>query len=318
MYIHKSLNNKQFASDKKLNLLKNNIINISQFINLIQLDDPYTIIGPAIVAKNSIQQFIIEWKNSKLQLETNNSLTNTLKITQNDIIDKLQQFINIFPQIYSLVSQFKIKLETTKCQICEKNKYILLILSNIRQLYKDGRDLKNLKYFIQQLLFKYYPMSNKIITSDNLDTFDITWIKPDQYIALGDDLIKGLNACFDCAKKHLGRAKAFYQEWLQGYPQHNTLMYKEFTNSNEILERGYLLFWDSLAQLDMSSCELVGNMIQLDNLYKIEIIQLANQIRKSRILFQQDSSKVPDWNKLRIDIQKLQNKINKLQIGTKK
>lgn len=318
MYIHKSLYEPQFLANKKLNLLKNNIINISQFINLIEVSDPYTIIGPAIVAKTHIQQFILEWKNNKLQLDTNNSIENTLKITQDDIINKLNDFVDIFPEIASLVIQFTTKLKDAKCKMCQKNKYILLILSNIRQLYNDGRDLKQLKQFIQHLLFKYYPMSNKVITANTIDAFDIDWIQPDQYIALGNDLINSLNACFDCAKKHLGRAKAFYEEWLQGYPQHNTLMYKQFTYTNQVLERGYTLFWDSLSQLDMSSNELIGNIIQLDINFKIEIIELANTIRKARILFQDDSTQIPNWNKLRIQIQKLQNKINKQTLGNDK
>lgn len=312
MFLHKSLYNTEFLSDKKLNLLKNNIINISQFISLIDISDPYTIIGPAIVAKNKIQQFMAQWKAE--QLEITNFSNNNLKITQQDIIAKLQEIIQIFPQISSIAYQFKNKLNSTNvCPMCEKNKFILLILSNIRYLYNDGRDLKQLKVFIQQLLFKYYPMSNKVINANNLSNLDIQWIKPDQLVALGNDLIQGLNSCFDCAKKHISRAKAFYQQWLQGYPDHSSLMYKQFVTTNEVLQKGYALFWDSLAQLDMSSSQLVGNIIQLSSSARIEIIQLANKIRIARILFQEDSTQIPKWDQLRLQIQKLQNKINKVK-----
>lgn len=44
MYIHESVKTEEFIQDKKLNLLKNGVINLSQFINLIDKNDPYTII----------------------------------------------------------------------------------------------------------------------------------------------------------------------------------------------------------------------------------------------------------------------------------
>lgn len=316
MILHKSLETGKFVTDKKLMLLRKGVITFSQFISLIQADDPYTIIGPAVVAKTHINQFIEEWKNQTVDFSENNkSYLNPIKITQEDIIAKIPELISIFPQINSIATQLLNKLNTNvSCPTCEKNKYILLILGTIRQFYNDGRDLHHLKQFIEQLLFKYYPMSNKVITIGNIEQIDIDWIKPDSLLGLGKDLIQGLNACFDCAKKHLGRAKAFYEEWLQGYPEHSTLMYKQFTISNEVLERGYALFWDSLSQLDMASSELVGNIVELQTNYKIEIIQLANKIRFARIKFQEDSEQIPDWNQLRIEIQKLQNKVNKVNL----
>ena len=51
MFLHESLNDQIFASDKKLNLLKRNVITLAQFINLIELTDNYQVIGPAMVAK---------------------------------------------------------------------------------------------------------------------------------------------------------------------------------------------------------------------------------------------------------------------------
>jgi len=44
MYIHESVKTNEFIQDKKLNLLKNGIITLGQFINLIDKNDPYTII----------------------------------------------------------------------------------------------------------------------------------------------------------------------------------------------------------------------------------------------------------------------------------
>lgn len=312
MYIHDSLNTDEFLKDKKLNLLKRGIITLGQFINLIDKNDPYTLIGPAIVAKNKINDFMLEWKS---KVNTIKPIQEVLipKITHEDIINNLDALCSIFPEINDLVNEFKIKLKTTNCPICQKNKYILAILGTIRPIYNDGRDLKELKTFIEALITKYYPMNNKIITSENLQQFDINWVKPDNLIGLGNDLILGLSNCFDCCKKHLSRAKAFYEEWHQGYPNHSTLMYNEFTEANKDIEEGYVLFWDSLGQLDMASSELVGNLIDLESGWQAEIIELANKIRTQRILFQEDSTKVPNWNQLRVEVQKLQNKINKLK-----
>lgn len=82
--------------------------------------------------------------------------------------------------------------------------------------------------------------------------------------------------------------------------------------TNVLLEKGYALFWDSLGQLDMASNELIGNIIEIENNLKIEMIELANKIRKARILFQEDSDQIPNWDKLRLEIQLLQNKVNKI------
>jgi hypothetical protein len=54
MYIHDSVKNDLFVNDKKLQLLHSGIITIGQFISLIDVTDPYTLIGPAIVAKDKI------------------------------------------------------------------------------------------------------------------------------------------------------------------------------------------------------------------------------------------------------------------------
>jgi hypothetical protein len=93
-------------------------------------------------------------------------------------------------------------------------------------------------------------------------------------------------------------------------------MYNEFVEANKVLEEGYVLYWDVLGQLDMASCELVGyNLEQLDKTFNVEILDLANKIRTARILFQENTNNVPDWNQLRIEVQKIQNKISKLKFA---
>lgn len=317
MYIHKSLDNPKFLSDRKLNLLRNHIITQGQFINLIELKDPYTIIGPAIIDKTKINEFIEEWKTQKdVLVPIQEAFVKT--ITQQDIIDHLNELTIIFPQINNLTKELQLKLKDSECPVCLKNKYILLILLKIRDLYKDGRNLGTEQQFIETVMHNYFPFTNKLVTNQNLQEFDLTWIKPDSLVALGQDLIIGLSNCFDCCKKHLSRAKALFEEWHQKYPTHGTLMYNQFTEANKDIEEGYIIFWDSLGQLDMASEQLVGSLYGLFQGYQINIINLANEIRKARILFQQNSNNVPNFDQLRIEVQKLQNKINSLNKDKKK
>lgn len=56
------------------------------------------------------------------------------------------------------------------------------------------------------------------------------------------------------------------------------------------------------------------NVEHLDKTFNIEILELANKIRSARILFQENSNTVPDWNDLRLSVQKIQNKIKSLNL----
>lgn len=311
LYIHDSLNTPRFLNDKKLLMLRNNVISEGVFINMLSMSDPYTVIGPAIVDKTKINEFIEEWKNKQDSITPIQDAF-IKSISQQDIINRLDKLVPIFPEIANLVKELQIKLRDAECPICLKNKYLLYILLKMQQYYADGRDLKDQKDFIVQVLKNYFPFAHKIFNMEKLDEFDITWIKPDSLVALTDDLIIGLSHCFDCCKKHLSRAKILFEEWHQQYPEHGTMMYKEFTEANKVIEEGYTMFWDSLGQLDMASSELVGNVMEIDEGFRIEIINLANEIRKARILFQEDSNNVPDFAGLRIKVQKMQNLLNKV------
>jgi hypothetical protein len=311
MYIHDSVKTGPFIQDKKLNLLKQGVITLGQFVNLIEVTDPYTVIGPAIVAKNKISDFIQEWKTSSAKLKNIAELSPE-EITPDMVIERLPLLVKVFPETQHLYSEFEERLQYATCSTCVKNKYIMKISTIINKFWKDGRDLMGLSEFIHQMLERYIPGYRKVLTTENFDEFDITWVKPDSIIGLGEDLIMGLTNCFDCCKKHIGRAKIFYEEWTQGYPEHSTLMYKSFIEANKVIEEGFVLYWDSLSQLDMASNELVGHELNtLDKEFRIEIIELANKIRAARILFQEDSSKVPDFDQLRIEVQRLQNKMSK-------
>ena len=282
MYIHDSVKTDRFIQNKKLNLLKNGIITIGQFVNLIDIDDPYTVIGPAIVAKDKINEFIEEWKSSTVNLKT---LTEAFieDIKPEMIYEQLPAISEYFPEINDLINELQEKIDMgSTCPKCVKNRYLISILTEIKKLYKDGRYLGELEEFINLVIERYFPDNKHMLTEENLHEFDIMWVKPDSLIGLGNDLIDGLSNCFNCCKKHLSRAKSLYEEWHQGYPDHGTLMYNEFTEANKAIEEGYVLFWDSLAQLDMASCELVGyNFGLLEKNAQIALIELANKIRNA-------------------------------------
>jgi len=312
LFLHNSLNNNKFINDKKLNLLKHGIITIGQFVNLIEEHDPYTMIGHTIVDKTKIKEFLEEWRNNITNSEEISDAQNKL-LSQIDVIERLDDLVLIFPEITTLVKEFKEKLKTANCPKCTKNKYIMSIIGTIKPLISDGRDLGNLKTFVNDLMIKYYPLAAKIANVGSFASFDVEWIKPDSYLGLGNDLIEGLSNCFDCTKKHIGRSKAFYEEFKLGYPEHEPLMFTELGKANKALEEAYTYYSDSLAQLDMAACELVGSMTDLEEGYQVQIIELANKIRAERLLFQEDLTKVPHWDQLRIDVQRLQNKINALK-----
>ena len=313
MLLHESLNTEKFKRDKKLQLLKNGVINTTQFANLIEPTDGYTMVGPAIIDKAKVNSFIADWKNSKMKTTAIPEKKKKF-ISQPEIIEKLDAIAKLFPETAILVAEFREQLASATCTQCVKNRYLLSIIGTIKPLYQDGRNLGEEQEFIETVINRYYPLPGKIANAVTVDALDIEWLKPDTLIGLGNDLIEGLDACFECAKKHLTRAKILYEEFLQGYPNHEPMMFNEFTTTNRVLEEAYAYYWDSLGQLDMASAELVGDFTNLPGTYQAELIELANEIRIARITYQEDLTKVPDWNKLRIDIQKLQNKTNKLRV----
>lgn len=311
--LHKSV--EKYINDRKLSLYKKGIITYQQLINLIDKDDPYTLIGPAVVAKDSITEFLNEWKDGKKNITVaDKPIEVSHQITVDEIIKGLSIVEYNFPESKQLINEFKTKLENAVCKPCTKNRYVVALANIIHEHFNDGREYSKSDYeFIEKILERYFPENGKI-KIENSNDFDIEWIKPDIIIGLGTDIIEGLTHCFECSKKHLSRAKILWEEFNMKYPDHGTLCFNEFTEANKDIEEAYCLYWDSLGNLDQSSCELIGgnDFTDLPHRYQVDIIELANKIRIQRINFQADSSNVPEWNKLRIEIQRLENKIRKL------
>ena len=311
--LHKSV--EKYVDDRKLSLYKRGIITYQQFLNLIDKNDPYTLVGPAIVSKDSIIEFLNEWKDGKKNITVaDKPIEVSHQITVDEIIKGLSIVEYNFPESKQLINEFTTKLENAICKPCTKNRYVVALANIIHEHFNDGREYSKSDYeFIEKILERYFPENGKI-KIENANDFDIEWIKPDIIIGLGTDVIEGLTHCFECSKKHLSRAKILWEEFNMKYPDHGTLCFNEFTEANKDIEEAYCLYWDSLGNLDQSSCELIGgnDFTDLPHGYQVDIIELANKIRIQRINFQADSSNVPEWNKLRIEIQRLENKIRKL------
>lgn len=304
IFLHDSVKSDRFKNDKKLQLLKSGVITISQFVNLIETRDDYLMVGPAIVAKNSIKEFLTEWKMHQLNIDAAANLEN--KMTQDEIIAKLDELQEVFPEIFALHNELKNQLKVATCPKCVKNRYIGFIVEKIKSLKDDGRDLTKVKDLVDKLIEQFYPANDPFSQADAYSEYDVAWMKPESLIGLGKDLVDNLDHCFDCTIKHLGRAKILYEEFVTGYPDHEKLMLSELNKSNAPLEEAYLIYLDSMAQLDMASCELVGNMLDLPDGWQTDMIELANKIRAVRLLFQDDSTKVPDFDKLRLEVKRLQ------------
>lgn len=301
-FLHDSVKTINFKYDKKLNLLKDGIITPTQFINLIDQKDAYMMIGPAVVAKTAIKDFILEWKMKQLNIDAieNRKMT---RMSQEELIQKLDKLAVIFPEIKVYIDEFNEQLKTAVCPACTKKRYLGIIVQTIKEHMNDGRDISSMKEFINVLLGKY---DEDIKNTDIFSEYDIEWIKPEITLGLGKDLIDNLTNCFDCAVKHIGRAKILHEEFLTGYPDHKPISYDELAKGNKALEQAYLIYLDSISQLDMASCELVGKLVDLPNEWAVEMIELANEIRAARLLYQDDSTKIPDFDELRLKIKKLQ------------
>lgn len=311
MFLHKSLYEQKFANNKKLNLFKNKFITPGQFLSLLQPSDPYILIGSTIVDKQKQDQFIKQWKQHKFNIQ---SISQKPKITQLEYMNNLNIILMNFPQTKQIIAQFIQKLKNTTCSNCTKNRYLLLIANLIKKYYNDGREYSQEDNFIiQKILNKYFPFDNKtgIVSLQVSNVYDNTWIEPDSLVNIGYDLIDGLSNCFQCAKKHITRAKTLYEQLYLGYPHHVQMMFNQFTQANKDIEEAFVLYWDILGQLDMSSSQLVGQLIDLPTNYRQQIIELANKIRTARINYQENIQNIPDWNKLLIEIQLLENKFNK-------
>lgn len=308
IFLHDSLKSDHFKGDKKLELLNKGVITTAQFVNLIEPKDDYIMIGPAIVAKTAIKEFLTEWKMHQLNIDA--ATASTRQMSQDEIIVMVPKLIEVFPEVSPFFNEMNNQLKVATCPKCVKNRYIGYIIGKIKDLKDDGRDISKVSTEVDRIMNQFFPVNDPISQSQTFSEYDIEWMKPERLLGLGKDLVQNLTHCFDCTIKHLGRAKILYEEFVTGYPDHGKMMFNELEKGNSALEDAYLIYLDSMAQLDMASCELVGNLLDLPDGWQVEMIELANKIRAERLLFQEDLTKVPNFDALRLEVKKLQIKTN--------
>ena len=304
-FLHDSVKKKKFKNDRKLNFLLKGIITPAQFINLIDEKDGYTMVGPAIVAKNSIKEFILEWKMRKLSLDNAKEKT-SFSLDGNELLSQLDKAAEVFPEISALVSDFNAHLKVSTCIPCTKRHYLGRIAKELIPL-SETRDYADVAEFIDALKARYEMSSSDDTTTE----YDAEWLKPEKMIGLGYDLVKNLGNCFDCVIKHLGRAKALYEEFTLGYPDVGSSIVDELDKGLKSIEQAYIAYLDSMSQLDMASCELVGQLDKLPKGWEVDMIELANEIRSARLLCQESPYTAPDFDTLRLKVKKLELKTKK-------
>ena len=308
MYLHESLNHEKFKDNKKLLLLKQGVINLEQFIALIdKKTDPYILIGPAVVDKDVVDQYIDDIKQY-------NNIAETQQISKSSFtsIQLVEMMLKIIPKVKKIIPELTNSLDclfkqiaNSKCQTCVIIRYIGIFIGMTSNYIYDGRD--------NNLVIKEYEEIKKVIddstVGDNVNQIiaklDNNWIAPEHMLKLGDDFISGLMSCTECVLKHLQRAKILYNEMLQGYPNYKEILLNEMTKSVDIYEAFYLKYWDILGELDMASNELIGDISSLDKSVAEGVINPANLIRKSRIDFMLHNTP-PHFSKLMLEIKKIQ------------
>jgi len=262
MFLHNSVKTDYFKSDKKLTLLQDGVITIEQFVSLIDPRDEYIAVGPAIVAKSAVKDFILEWKMKQLQMGAVRNGT-FKRLTYDDFMAKMNDLVKVFPETAIIFNEFKEQLKIAVCPICVKKQYIGVLTKKIRELKDDGRDISLVADFIGLLNIRFSASESDEPDEKLLSNYDVEWIKPESLVGLGFDLVKNLESCYECTIKHIGRAKALYEEFLLGYPDHIEISFDELDKGTKAVEQAYLSYLDSMSQLDMASCELARRHHQL-------------------------------------------------------
>lgn len=277
------------------------MITPAQFVNLIEPSDPYVMIGPAIVAKGSVSQFMLEWKTRSLNVsqDIRDSISS---MTAEDVVSSFGRLQKVYPEITPIVNEYDKTIKDASCEKCVQSRFVSAVVSLIRNLGVRESE----KDYVNLLLERFGG-----VFARKANVYDVEWISSESLRGVGCDLIPKLTNCLECVIKHLGRAKILYNEAMNGYPEHSDIAIDELTAGNKDLEEWWCKFMDCCAEMDMASNEAVGDVVSLDKSIAVKVLYLANKIRQQRLLFQEDSTKVPDFDALRIDVKKLEISINK-------
>lgn len=117
-----------------------------------------------------------------------------------------------------------------------------------------------------------------------------------------------LPQCYLCAKKHVERAREFFEEYHTGYPDYIKNLIESARAAEQDVMRAFLLWQRVMGQLNMGEGELLGRDPSILAMRK-EHVELANKIRNERIKLSDDPLYSPDFDSLLVEIHLLQHKV---------
>lgn len=118
------------------------------------------------------------------------------------------------------------------------------------------------------------------------------------------DIPEGVSQCFECTKKHLSRAKIFFEEYHTGYPTYIKLAVNSAVWAEKAISEAYLMWCSVTGHLDMAGCELLGHDINIKLMpIRDRLKDLANKIRAERVKLMDDPLYIPDIDALLIEVQ---------------
>lgn len=129
-----------------------------------------------------------------------------------------------------------------------------------------------------------------------------------EIIAISEAMDIDLEQCYLCAKKHIGRAQQFFEEYHTGYPEHIKNLVDSLFDTETDVYKAFQLWQKTQSQMDMSAGELLGNKLGSRTL-KQDHVSLAAKIREERLKFDKDPLYVPDFDNLKYRIHRLQHTV---------
>lgn len=146
--------------------------------------------------------------------------------------------------------------------------------------------------------------NNEKSSTENLKTLEELKL---EVTAVSEALDIGLTQCYLCAKKHIGRAQQFFEEYHNGYPAHIKQLVDSLFDASSNIYEAFQLWEKTRSQMDMSAGELLGNSIGSKTMNR-EHVEIAAEIRGERLKLEQNPLYVPDFDKLKYKIHVLQHR----------
>lgn len=173
-------------------------------------------------------------------------------------------------------------------------------------------------------LIKYGIVDGKVVTSYIAPNVEIVEMSPTNNIKENikmtaikrADVVKdaaeiGLPSCYLCAKKHLGRAQAFFEEYKMGYPERIKSLVDTFFEMGSEIDKAFTLWQRIQNQMDMASGELIGADFDGKELPEAHV-QLAEELREERLKLEENPLYKPRFDILRTKIHLLQKRVEKI------